>query len=76
EQDFIEIFVDTPLEIAEARDPKGLYKKARAGLIPNFTGIGSAYETPADPDLHLHSDQKSVDDLVLEIEAFMDAKRS
>ena len=76
EQDFIEIFVDIPLEIAEARDPKGLYKKARAGLIPNFTGIGSAYETPTDPDLHLHSNQKSVDDLVLEIEAFMDAKRS
>jgi len=44
--EFIEVFVDTPIEICEARDPKGLYLKARAGLIRNFTGIDSLYETP------------------------------
>lgn len=51
--EFIEIFVDAPLAVCEARDPKGLYKKARAGQIPNFTGIGSAYEPPEAPDLRL-----------------------
>ncbi len=50
---FIEVFVDTPLRVAEARDVKGLYKKARAGEIPNFTGIGSPYEAPENPDIHL-----------------------
>ena len=47
---FIEVFVDCSLEAAEERDPKGLYKKARAGLIPNFTGIGSPYEPPLNPE--------------------------
>lgn len=51
EAEFIEIFVDTPLEVCEQRDPKGLYKKARAGLIPNFTGINSPYEAPLEPEL-------------------------
>jgi bifunctional enzyme CysN/CysC len=51
--EFIEIFVDTPLEVCEARDPKGLYRKARAGLISNFTGIDSLYETPEAPELTL-----------------------
>jgi bifunctional enzyme CysN/CysC len=50
---FYEIFVDTPLEIAEARDPKGLYAKARAGEIPDFTGISAPYEAPLSPDLLL-----------------------
>jgi bifunctional enzyme CysN/CysC len=49
--EFIEVFVDTPLEICEQRDPKGLYKKARAGQIPNFTGINSPYEAPLNPEL-------------------------
>lgn len=57
DRDFYEIFVDTPLEICEARDPKGLYKKARAGELTNFTGIDSAYETPVDPELHLVGEQ-------------------
>jgi bifunctional enzyme CysN/CysC len=47
---FVEVFVDTPLEVCEQRDLKGLYKKARAGLLPNLTGIGSAYEVPLSPD--------------------------
>ncbi|QDT07265.1 Adenylyl-sulfate kinase [Rubripirellula lacrimiformis] len=51
--DFIEVFVDTPLAICESRDPKGLYKKARAGLIKNFTGISDPYEAPLAPEIHL-----------------------
>jgi len=53
---FFEIFVDTPLEVCEARDPKGLYKKARAGQIPEFTGISSPYEPPAVAELVLRTD--------------------
>jgi adenylylsulfate kinase len=51
--EFIEVFVDTPLEVCESRDPKGLYKKARKGDIKHFTGIDSAYETPRNPEVHL-----------------------
>ena len=64
EDEFVEIFVDTPLEVAEARDPKGLYQKARRGEIPNFTGIGSPYETPLNPDVHIHTDHESIDEIV------------
>lgn len=53
EGDFVEVFVDTPLEVCEQRDPKGLYKKARAGEIKNFTGIDDPYEPPAAPELVL-----------------------
>ena len=51
--EFVEIFVDTPLALAEERDPKGLYKKARSGVIKNFTGIDSPYEAPENPEIHL-----------------------
>ena len=51
ESDFFEVFIDTPLEICEKRDPKGLYKKARSGEIPNFTGISDPYEIPENPEL-------------------------
>lgn len=54
---FIEVFVDTPLAICEARDPKGLYKKARAGELRNFTGIDAAYEAPERPEIHLDGEQ-------------------
>ena len=54
--DFIEVFVDTPIEICEQRDPKGLYKKARAGEIKGFTGIDAPYEAPEKPELHLQGD--------------------
>ena len=54
---FYEIFIDTPLEICEARDPKGLYKKARSGELTNFTGIDSVYEAPKSPELHLAGEQ-------------------
>ena len=61
-EDFLEIFVNTPLAVAEARDPKGLYKKARRGELPNFTGIDSDYEPPMQPDLRLNTDDRSVED--------------
>jgi adenylylsulfate kinase len=51
--EFVEVFIDTPLDVCEARDPKGLYKKARAGDIPHFTGIDSAYEAPQAPEIQL-----------------------
>jgi bifunctional enzyme CysN/CysC len=60
---FVEVFVDTPLEICEARDPKGLYKKARRGEIPNFTGIDSAYEPPERADIHLDGGNRTAEEL-------------
>ena len=65
--EFLEIFVDTPLDVAEQRDPKGLYKKARRGEIPNFTGIDSPYEVPSNPDIRLDAGSRSVDELVEEL---------
>ena len=62
--DFFEIYIDTPIEIAEERDPKGLYKKARNGLLPNFTGIDSPYEPPLNPELRLNTGDKTVDTCV------------
>ncbi len=59
--EFIEVFVDCPLEVAEKRDPKGLYKKARAGKIQNFTGIDDPYEPPKSPEIQLHSHEMSVE---------------
>ena len=59
--DFVEVFVDCSLDQAEIRDPKGLYKKARAGEIKNFTGIDDPYEVPPHPEIHLRSDQMSVE---------------
>jgi len=56
EEEFLEIFVDTPLEVCEARDPKGLYRKARAGQLANFTGIDSPYEAPETPEMRLQGD--------------------
>jgi bifunctional enzyme CysN/CysC len=56
EGEFLEVFVDTPVEVCAERDPKGLYKKASKGEIPNFTGVGQGYETPKNPDLHLKGD--------------------
>ena len=65
--DFIEVFVDTPLEICEARDPKGMYAKARRGEIPNFTGISSAYESPENADIHLHAGDRTAEELADEV---------
>ncbi|MCG9700547.1 adenylyl-sulfate kinase [Vibrio natriegens] len=60
EGQFLEVFIDTPLEVCEQRDPKGLYKKARAGEIKNFTGIDSKYEVPLSPEIHVKTAGKSV----------------
>jgi adenylylsulfate kinase len=54
DNEFIEVFVDTPIEVCEQRDPKGLYQKARSGEIKHFTGIDSTYEAPENPEVHLH----------------------
>lgn len=58
---FVEVFVDCPLEVAEKRDPKGLYEKARAGQIKNFTGIDDPYEAPLKPEIHLRTDEMTVE---------------
>lgn len=62
--DFIEVYVDASLDICEQRDPKGLYKKARAGTIANFTGISAPYEPPEQPEIHLHTDDHSLAECV------------
>ena len=63
-EDFIEIFVNTPLEICEQRDVKGLYKKARAGEIKNFTGIDAPFEAPEYPDVEVKTDGKTIEESV------------
>jgi bifunctional enzyme CysN/CysC len=65
--EFIEVFVDAPLAVCEARDPKNLYKKARAGQIREFTGIDAPYEAPRDPEIVVHTDRQSVDESVATI---------
>lgn len=67
EDEFIEIFVDVPLEVCEARDPKGLYKKARKGEIGDFTGISSPYEAPENPEIRLLAHEKSIEESVEQI---------
>ncbi len=59
---FMEVFVDAPLEVVIDRDVKGLYEKALAGEIPNFTGISDPFEAPQNPDIHLHTDQETVEE--------------
>ncbi len=61
EEYFVEVFVDCPIEVCEARDIKGLYAKARAGEIKNFTGIDSPYEAPSNPEIKVNSDQDSIE---------------
>jgi bifunctional enzyme CysN/CysC len=65
--EFIEVFVDAPLEVCETRDPKNLYKKARKGEIRDFTGIGAPYEAPEDPEIVVHTDEQTVDESVATI---------
>lgn len=69
--DFVEVFVDTPLEICESRDPKGLYKKARAGEIKGFTGIDDPYEAPEQAELVLDAGDKPAETLADEVVAFL-----
>jgi adenylylsulfate kinase len=69
--DFIEVFVDAPLEVCESRDPKGLYKKARAGELKGMTGIDDPYEPPERPELTLRSAENSPEELADEVIAFL-----
>ncbi|MQX40126.1 bifunctional sulfate adenylyltransferase/adenylyl-sulfate kinase NodQ, partial [Sinorhizobium meliloti] len=74
EGEFIEIFVDAPLDECARRDPKGLYEKALAGKIANFTGVSSPYEAPENPELHIHTLGHEPTDLALAIEEFLDRR--
>jgi adenylylsulfate kinase len=69
--EFIEVFVDTPIAVCESRDPKGLYKKARAGEIKGFTGVDDPYEAPLSPELVLSAAEKTPDDLANEVIAYL-----
>lgn len=69
--EFVEVFIDTPLEVCESRDPKGLYKKARAGKIPHFTGIDSAYEQPESAEVRVQTDGRSVIDCAHQVVAYL-----
>jgi bifunctional enzyme CysN/CysC len=73
DEEFIEVFVDTPLDVAESRDPKGLYKKARRGELKNFTGIDSPYEAPETPEVHLATERLTPDQAA---DRVMDALRA
>jgi adenylylsulfate kinase len=73
--DFIEVFIDAPLATCEARDPKGLYRKAREGKITQFTGIDSAYDRPMNAELHLQTDQISIEQGVEQILSFLKNNR-
>ena len=75
EGEFVEVFVDTPLEICEARDPKGLYKKARAGEIKNFTGLDAPYEAPENPEVHLETADLSVDEAAAQVIRYLEDKK-
>lgn len=73
--DFIEVFVDAPLAVCESRDPKGLYKQARAGAISNFTGISDPYEPPEAPEIHLHTDQHDPISLARQVIEWLEVHR-
>ncbi|WP_208020710.1 sulfate adenylyltransferase subunit CysN [Xanthomonas oryzae] len=73
--EFVEVFVDVPLAVAESRDVKGLYRKARAGQIPNFTGIDSPYEAPETPEIHLHADGENVEALARHVLEYLGLER-
>ena len=70
--EFLEVFVDAPLSVCEERDPKGLYRKARQGLIPNFTGISAPYEAPEAPELHINTARLSIEECVEAIIALLE----
>jgi len=72
EGQFVEVFVDASLETCEARDPKGLYKKARAGEIKGFTGIDDPYEAPEKPEITLNANDKGIDDLANEVVEYLE----
>jgi adenylyl-sulfate kinase len=73
--EFIEVFVDTPLEVCEARDPKGLYKKARSGEMSGLTGLDAPYEPPDEPEIHLKTVNLSVDEAADRVISYLERKK-
>jgi adenylylsulfate kinase len=71
EGEFIEIYVKCPLEVCESRDPKGLYKKARAGEIKDFTGISAPYEEPLNPELMIETDKQTIEESVQQVVGYL-----
>ncbi|WP_105167011.1 adenylyl-sulfate kinase [Pseudoalteromonas sp. T1lg23B] len=74
DDEFIEVFLDTPLDVCEQRDPKGLYKKARAGEIKHFTGIDSDYQVPNNPEVRLDTSKNSLEQSVAQLIAYLKTK--
>ncbi len=74
DDEFLEVFIDTPVELCEQRDPKGLYKKARAGEIPNFTGISDPYEVPTNPELVIRTAHCTPQDAAIQIIQLLESK--
>lgn len=72
--EFVEVYIDTPLEVCESRDPKGLYKKARAGEIKNFTGIDSSYEAPISPEVHVKTAELSIEECAEQVVSYLAEK--
>ncbi|PIC70095.1 adenylyl-sulfate kinase [Sporosarcina sp. P16b] len=75
EDEFVEVYISCPLDACEKRDPKGLYEKARAGVIPEFTGISSPYEVPVKPELTLETDQYSIEECVEQLIGYLRDKK-
>jgi adenylylsulfate kinase len=71
---FVEVYVEAPLEVVEERDTKGLYKKARAGIIKNFTGVSDPYEEPVSPEITVHTGKESIEESAGKILAFLEAR--
>ncbi|PIC81785.1 adenylyl-sulfate kinase [Sporosarcina sp. P1] len=75
EDEFVEVFISCPLDACEQRDPKGLYEKARAGVIPEFTGISSPYEAPVKPELTLETDRYTIEECVEQLIGYLRDKK-
>ena len=73
DNEFIEVYVEAPLDVCEARDPKGLYKKARSGEIKNFTGLGSRYEAPESPELVVNTATASAEECALQVVEYLES---
>lgn len=71
---FVEVYIDVPVEVAEQRDPKGLYKKAREGVIKEFTGISAPYEAPEKPEIHIRSHEVGIKEAVAQIIKYLEGK--
>ncbi len=71
---FVEVYVEAPLEVVEERDTKGLYKKARAGIIQNFTGVSDPYEHPENPEIAVHTGEESIEDSACKILAYLEER--